>query len=83
MINDSIVADPETIEAFEFPAQGFDIKDVGMLELRILSGQFHKIPQQLQSDILAFLRMKLRRENVVTPDGRSEGFPIVRSGRGK
>lgn len=31
--------------------------------------QFHEIFQQLQADLLAFLRVKLRGINIVAPDG--------------
>jgi hypothetical protein len=34
----------------------------------MLFRQFHKILQQLQADALAFLRVKLRGEDVVAPD---------------
>jgi len=40
-----------------------------------------EIPQQLQADPLAFLRMKLRGENVVLPDGRGEPFAVSRARR--
>ena len=41
----------------------------------------HKILQQLQADLLAFLRVKLRGENIVAPDGRRERFAVVRARR--
>src|SRR5437879_4036272 len=41
--------------------------------------QLHKVLQELQSDGLAFLRMKLCRKNVVAPDGGSERFTVFRA----
>ena len=43
--------------------------------------QFHKILQQLQADLLAFLRVKLRGENIVAPDGRRKGAAVIRARR--
>ena len=40
---------------------------VGQICLLCLTGKFHKILQQLQSNLLAFLRVKLRGEHVVAP----------------
>lgn len=40
--------------------------------------QFHKILQQLQADLLAFLRVKLRGEDVVAPDGGCKGIAVFR-----
>src|ERR1043165_5571890 len=39
-------------------------------------GQRHKVREQLQSDLLALLGVKLRCENIVAPDGRREGFAV-------
>ena len=43
--------------------------------------QIHKILQQLQADLLAFLRVKLRGENIVAPDGRRKGVAVIRARR--
>ncbi len=43
-------------------------------------GKFHKIPQQLQTDFLAFLGMKLRGEDVVAPNRRGEGLAVTGAG---
>src|ERR1035441_10353886 len=43
------------------------------------SGKFHEVFQQLQADLLALLRVKLRRENVVAPDGRRKGVAVFRA----
>src|SRR3974390_1249685 len=41
--------------------------------------QFNKIFQQLQADSLAFLRVKLRRKNIVAPDGGRKGLAVFRA----
>jgi hypothetical protein len=43
--------------------------------------EFHEVLQQLQSDLLAFLRMKLGGEHVVLPHGGREIPSVVRAGR--
>src|SRR5208282_4693853 len=43
--------------------------------------QFHKIFQQLQADLLAFLRVKLRGVDIVAPDGRRKGVTVIRARR--
>src|ERR1035441_5955364 len=42
----------------------------------ICQGQIHKILQQLQADLLAFFRMKLRGINIVAPDGGREAVAV-------
>src|SRR3984957_2738920 len=43
--------------------------------------QFREIFQQLQADLLAFLRVKLRGVNIVAPDGRRKGVAVIRASR--
>lgn len=38
--------------------------------------QFHKTLQQLQADFLAFLRVKLRGENIIAPDGTPRNYCV-------
>ena len=48
----------------------------------LLSLDFRKLDEiieQVQADFLAFLRVKLRGENVVAPDGRGEVFAVIRA----
>ena len=40
-----------------------------------------EIFEQLQADFLAFLRVKLRGENIVAPDGRREIISVIRARR--
>src|SRR5688500_11161664 len=42
--------------------------------------QFDEVLQQLQSDLLAFLRMKLCGKNVVPPDRRGKVSAVIRRG---
>ena len=42
-------------------------------------GQLDKVLQQLQADFLAFLRVKLRGEHIVAPDGRRKVVAVVRA----
>src|SRR5277367_4747597 len=41
--------------------------------------QFHKVFQQLQADLLAFLWVKLRGINILAPDGRRKGVAVIRA----
>ena len=43
-----------------------------------LFGQPNEVLEQLQANFLAFLRVKLRGEDIIAPDGRSEDFAISR-----
>lgn len=43
--------------------------------------EFHEVLQQLQPDLLAFLRMKLGGEHVVLPHGGRKIFSVIRSRR--
>jgi len=52
-----------------------------MLKINLTFRQFHEIFQQLQADLLAFLRVKLRGENIVAPDGGSKAAAVIRAGR--
>ena len=42
------------------------------------TSKFGEVFQQLQTGALAFFRVKLRREEIVAPDGRAEGAVVFR-----
>ena len=48
-----------------------------------LNSELHKIPEQLQTNPLALLRVELGGENVVPPDRGGESFAISRVRRGE
>ena len=59
--------------------QAIRLSDFGNI-FTISFRQFHEILQQLQADLLAFLRVKLRGVDIVAPDGRRKAVAVIRAG---